>query len=134
MQDKHLFEYAIVRLVPRVELEEFLNVGVVVYSRHEKFLKARFHVDERRMAAFICRINMAQLNAYLKAFEQLCEGDKSAGPISLLPMAERFRWLTAPRSTILQTSRVHSGLCTDAEEELNKLYDKYLSNSTQQTL
>ena len=132
MQDKNLFEYAVIRTVPRVELEEFLNIGVVVYCRDQKFLKAKFHVNETRIKAFVPFLNMPQLNEYLTAFEQICEGHKTAGPISQLPIADRFRWLTAPRSTILQTSRVHSGLCQDANEELEKLYDRYLFNSIRQ--
>jgi hypothetical protein len=124
MQEKNLFEYAVIRTVPRVEREEFLNVGVVLYCRNQKFLKARFGINEKRLTAFSPNINMAQVEEYLIAFEQICEGNKDAGPISQLPMAERFRWLTAPRSTILQTSSVHSGLCTDADAELMKLYQR----------
>jgi len=123
MKENSLFEYAVIRTVPRVEREEFLNVGVVLYCRDQKFLKAKFEVNENRIKAFAPNINMPQVREYLKAFEQICEGDKDAGPIGLLPMAERFRWLTAPRSTILQTSAVHSGFCIDANEKLNELYE-----------
>jgi hypothetical protein len=122
MKENSLFEYAVIRTVPRVEREEFLNVGVVLYCRDQKFLKAKFEVNENRIKAFAPNINMLQVREYLKAFEHICEGDKDAGPIGLLPMAERFRWLTAPRSTILQTSAVHSGFCIDANEKLNELY------------
>jgi len=122
MPEGNLFEYAVIRTVPRVEREEFLNVGVVLYCRNQKFLRARFEVNENRIKAFSPHINMPQVKEYLRAFEQICEGAQDAGPIAALPLAERFRWLTAPRSTILQTSTVHSGFCKDAEEKLNMLF------------
>ncbi|MCW3126178.1 MAG: hypothetical protein JWO03_1836 [Bacteroidetes bacterium] len=124
MQEKDLFEYAVIRTVPRVEREEFLNVGVVLFCRNQNFLKAVFDINEERIRAFSPNINMEQVGEYLLAFRQICAGHASAGPISQLPMAERFRWLTAPRSTILQTSRVHSGFCSDAEDKLNKLHEQ----------
>ena len=124
MQEKNLFEYAVIRVVPRVEREEFLNVGVALYCKNRKFLKACFELNEPRIRAFAPDINMEEVNEYLIAFQQICEGNKDAGPISLLPMPERFRWLTAPRSTIIQTSSVHSGLCDDAEDKLKQLYQK----------
>jgi len=124
MQAENLFEYAVIRTVPRVEREEFLNVGVVLYCRQEKFLRAMFEINENRIRAFSPDCNMQQMKEYLIAFEQICEGNQDAGPISQLPLAERFRWLTAPRSTILQTSSVHSGLCTDAAAMLLKLYQR----------
>ncbi len=124
MKESNSFEYAVIRTVPRVEREEFLNVGVVLYCRNQKFLKARFEIDEKRLSAFSPNINMMQVKEYLIAFQQICEGNENGGPIARLPMAERFRWLTAPRSTILQTSTVHSGLCIDAEEKLNKLFQR----------
>lgn len=124
MKDKDLFEYAVIRTVPRVEREEFLNVGVVVYCRDQKFLKARFEVNKDRIRAFSPNINMQQVEEYLKAFGQICEGNPKVGAIGLLHIAERFRWLTAPRSTILQTSAVHSGFCINAEKKLNELYQR----------
>jgi hypothetical protein len=122
VQEKHLFEYAVIRIVPRVEREEFLNVGVVVYCAEEKFLQTRFELNKERITAFSNHVNIAQVEAYLCAFRQICLGDFNAGPIARLPIAERFRWLTAARSTVLQTSVVHPGLCTDASEMLEKLY------------
>jgi hypothetical protein len=122
MPGKNLFEYAVIRIVPRVEREEFINVGVVLFCRDLQFLRAGFEIDEQRIKAFSPDINIIQLVEYLLAFRQICEGDKTAGPISRLPMIERFRWLTAPRSTILQTSCVHSGLCEDPAQELKKLF------------
>jgi len=124
MQDKSLFEYAVIRIVPRVEREEFFNVGVVLYCPEQKFLKAVFEINEARVMAFYPETNIALLHSYLCAFKLICEGDPAGGPISQLPMAERFRWLTAARSTILQTSSVHSGLCLNAQETLERLYSR----------
>jgi hypothetical protein len=124
MQDKSLFEYAVIRIVPRVEREEFLNVGVVLYCADQKFLQAVFEINEDRVKAFYSDTNIALLHSYLCAFKLICTGDPSGGPISQLPIAERFRWLTAARSTMLQTSGVHSGLCLDAQETLEKLYNR----------
>ena len=124
MQEKHLFEYAVIRIVPRVEREEFLNVGVVLYCADQKFLQTMFELNEPRIIAFSPHLNIAQIEAHLCAFRQICLGDSNAGPISKLPVAERFRWLTATRSTVLQTSEVHPGLCTDAQEMLEKLYTR----------
>jgi len=124
MQEHHLFEYAVVRIVPYVEREEFLNAGVVLFCAKQKFLKAVFELDEKRISAFCARLDLNDLNEYIHSFERICEGSKNGGPIAQLPQAERFRWLTATRSTILQTSKVHPGLCTDASEMLMRLYSQ----------
>ena len=126
MQDKNLFEYAVIRIVPRVEREEFLNVGVVLFCRDQKFLQCRFELNESRIRAFAPKVNIEQLHEYLCAFKLICEGDIDAAPMSQLPMIERFRWLTAARSTMLQTSVVHSGLCSDPEDTLSKLYQRLI--------
>lgn len=121
MQDRNLFEYAIIRVVPRVEREEFLNVGVIVYCAKQKYLKSVFVLDEERVQAFAKDLDMEVLHENLKSFTRLCSGGKDGGPIGQLDLASRFRWLTAMRSTVLQTSRVHPGFCKDAEEKLNEL-------------
>lgn len=123
MQGKHLYEYAIVRIVPRVERGEFLNVGVVLYCASQKFLKFLYTLDESRMKAFYADCDIAEIQDYLNAFEKICAGEDE-GKIAQLPIAERFRWLTATRSTILQTSKVHPGFCEDAEETLQQLFIK----------
>ena len=119
---EHLFEYAVIRIVPKVEREEFLNVGVVLYCSGQKFLKAKFPTDLDRLGAFSGSIDIAEINTYLEAFDRICCGKKEGGPIGRLPIAERFRWLTATRSTVVQTSKVHPGLCADAGEMLERLY------------
>lgn len=122
MQEKDLFEYAVIRVVPRVEREEFLNVGVVLYCAKQKFLKMLFRIDEERLQVFCSDCNVHDVNEYLAAFERICTGNKDAGPIGNLEIAERFRWLTATRSTVVQTSKVHPGFCEDAGEMLHKLF------------
>ena len=122
MQEQHLFEYAVIRVVPRMEREEFLNVGVVLYCAKEKFLQTLFNLNTERLSAFCAEIDIPEIEKYLHSFEQICSGGKHASPIGLLPMHERFRWLTATRSTVIQTSKVHPGFCTNANAMLQQLY------------
>jgi hypothetical protein len=122
MQEKHLFEYAVIRVVPRVEREEFVNVGVILYCAKQKFLKALFITDISRLCAFASDIDCDELKQHFLSLERICAGDKDGGPIAKLDMASRFRWLTATRSTVVQPSKVHPGFCTDAAETLEKLY------------
>lgn len=121
----HLFEYAVLRVVPRVEREEFLNVGVIVYCKAQAFLQTHFVLPEARLRAFAGEgIDLAELNGRLCAFEQICRGKPEGGTIGRLPLAERFRWLTATRSTVVQTSAVHPGRCLDAGETLARLFEQ----------
>lgn len=122
MQENYLFEYAVIRIVPRVEREEFLNVGVVLYCAKLKFLQCRYELDKERLKAFCGKIAIPEVEENLMAFDRICAGGEGAGPIGQLDIASRFRWLTATRSTILQTSRVHPGFCKDPGEALLRLY------------
>lgn len=122
MQGKYLFEYAVIRIVPRVEREEFLNVGVILYCKERKFLQCIFTLDDDRLRAFSPTIDITEVRAYLCAFGHICKGSKEGGPIAQLELSLRFRWLTATRSTVLQTSKVHSGLSDDPEQTLNRLH------------
>jgi hypothetical protein len=122
MQDKHLFEYAVIRIVPRVEREEFLNVGVILYCARLNFLQTIFQINEEKLNAFCNELNITELTENLQAMERICAGDTGSGPIGKLPTAERFRWLTATRSTVVQTSKVHPGFSEDPKETLLKLY------------
>lgn len=123
MQQKHLFEYAVIRVVPRVEREEFLNIGVILYSK-PAFLQSKYVLDPTRLLAFSADLDLADLKEHLCSFERLCLGDKAAGPISKLDIASRFRWLTATRSTVLQTSKVHPGFSENPLDTLNKLFEQ----------
>lgn len=122
MKDKHLFEYAVIRVVPRVEREEFLNAGVVLYCPKQKFLGLLFKMDTARLETLCGTCDLSEIEKHLHAFERICQGDQGAGVIGRLPIAERFRWLTATRSTVVQTSKVHPGLCEDAGEMLDRLF------------
>lgn len=118
---RSVFQYAIVRVVPRVERGECLNVGVILLCRPRRFLGARIHLDEGRLAAFARGLDPGILKPHLEAIERIARGDPSAGPIAALGLAERFHWLVAPASTVIQPSEVHTGLCQDPNTELDHL-------------
>jgi hypothetical protein len=118
---RSVFQYAIVRIVPRVERGECLNVGVVLLCRPRRFLGARIHLDERRLGAFAPGLDPGTVRPHLEAIERVAAGDSTAGPIAALTKAERFHWLVAPASTIIQASAVHTGFCDDPAAELEHL-------------
>ena len=124
MQDSHLFEYAILRIVPRVEREEFINVGVILYCKKHAFLQTKFTVVPERLLALCPLVNLEEITSHLEALEQISAGNLQAGPIAALDPASRFRWLTAKRSTVVQTSAVHPGLCKDPTATLIRLHDQ----------
>ena len=124
MPEKHLFEYAVIRVVPCVEREEFLNVGVILYCAAQGFLQTQYFLNEERLRAFSGELDRLDLQERLRAFERICAGRSQGGPIGQLPIASRFRWLTATRSTVVQTSPVHPGLCTNAPDTLARLFTK----------
>jgi hypothetical protein len=113
-----VFEYAVIRVVPRVERGEAINVGVIVYARAYRYLCARIALDEARLRALDPRVDVAAVRAGLAAFERAC----TQGPLAERPLGERFRWLTAPRSTMVQPGPVHSGLTSDPAGELDRLF------------
>jgi len=119
---RHSYDYAVVRVVPRVEREEFFNAGVILFCRVRRFLGARVALDQGRLAALAPALDPAGVEAHLALIERICAGDVDAGPIARLPLAERFHWLVAPRSTVVQTSPVHSGLCADPAAALERLF------------
>jgi hypothetical protein len=122
MPGKHLFEYAVIRVVPRVEREEFVNVGIVLFCKQQRFLKTLFHLDPDRLLSIYPALDIDEVNAYLNAFEKVGNGTKDGGPIAKLDLPSRFRWLTATRSTVVQSSKIHPGLCDDLDTALQKLY------------
>lgn len=124
MQENFSFEYAVIRVVPRVERDEFINVGVVLYCQKKKFLAMKYQLDENRLRAFPHAPTLDELKPYLEAFREICEGSRDGGPIATLDTGSRFRWLTAQRSTIVQTSRVHPGLTPDPAATLEVLFQK----------
>lgn len=126
MPGKHLYEYAVIRVVPRVEREEFLNVGVILYSRDLKFLKVVYTINEQKLNAVCAGVDCQEIKDHLQAYERIANGDKEAGPIAQLDIASRFRWLTATRSTIVQSSKVHPGFCDEPEQTLQKLFEQFV--------
>ena len=115
------FDYAVIRVVPRVERAEFINAGVIVSCAAQNFLRAGIELDERRLAALDPALDPALVRKHLDAVALICAGGARAGAIGLLPPRARFDWLVAPRSTIIQTSPVHTGLCADAARVLEHL-------------
>ena len=124
MQDNHLFEYAVIRIVPRVEREEFINTGVILYCKSLNFLNVKIELNEPRLKSFSLETELSELQKNLNAYQQIAQGNLNAGPIARLSIAERFRWLTATRSTVVQSSKVHPGFCKDAMRALNQLFDQ----------
>ncbi|MGZ5038675.1 MAG: DUF3037 domain-containing protein [Usitatibacter sp.] len=117
------YDYAVIRVVPRVEREEFVNAGVIVSCPEAKFLEARIELDEARLRALDPAIDLDAVRAHLAAIPAICAGGPDAGAIGLMPPKERFRWLVAPRSTVVQTSPAHAGRCDDPAALLEHLLD-----------
>lgn len=122
-----MFEYAVIRVVPRVDREEFLNVGVILYCPSFKYLGIRCEHRNEKLLALSPTLDLEELEQHLHSFGAITRGEETAGPIARLDMASRFRWLTATRSTILQTSKVHPGLCADPATTLDKLFASLVS-------
>jgi hypothetical protein len=118
-----VYEYAIIRLVPRVDREEFVNVGVIVSCPARSFLEARIEPDDRRLRALYPDLDMESIRNHLAAITAICSGGPEAGEIGQLPQRRRFEWLTAPRSTVIQTSPVHTGYCQDPSDVLESLLE-----------
>ena len=120
------FDYAMIRVVPRVEREEFVNVGVVVFSLEKRFLEARVRVDEGRLKALWPGVDVAAVRRHLGALCAVCAGDEAAGPIAGMSQRERFHWVVSPRSTMIQTSAVHTGLTEDPGATLEGLMGRMM--------
>ena len=118
------FDYAVVRVVPRVEREEFINTGVILFCHQRDLLGAHIALDETRLLALAPDADIPLVRRHLDAIARICEGGPAAGPIGQLTLRERWHWLTAPRSTILQTSPAHTGLSDAPEQALERLVDK----------
>lgn len=123
MPVRSAFDYAIVRVVPRVERGEFLNAGVILFCRTRRFLAARVELDHQRLRALAPSLNPTRIEQHLNLIPIICAGGHAAGPIGELPLTERFHWLVAPRSTMIQTSPVHAGICEDPAAMLDHLLE-----------
>lgn len=122
MQGKHLYEYAVIRVLPKVEREEFINIGVILFSKRAKYIRMLYKLDEKRLALFSTELDIDLLKETLISFEKVCNGDKTAGTIAQFDIPERFRWLTAVRSSCIQTSRPHPGYAENLDTALQNLF------------
>lgn len=126
MHNRVIYEYSVIRLVPKVEREEFLNIGVILFSKRKKFLGMKYLIEKDKVLSFSKGVDLDNIKRYLEAWQLVCQGGKGSGPIGQLDMASRFRWLVAARSTIIQSSRPHPGLCEDPEVVLGYLFQRYV--------
>lgn len=131
MPDCNSYDYAIIRVVPRVERDEFINVGVILFCRTSKFLGVLTHLDEQRLLALAPDLDLEQVHELLEMISLVCLGDTRAGRLAQMSPSERFHWLVAPHSTIIQSSPVHCGLSSDPEATLHHLMEKMVYTSKQ---
>ena len=124
------YDYAILRVVPHVHLGTFVPVGVMLHARTAEFLGMRVVVDEEELSARIVGLDPQLLARYLRSCRAVCDGDVSGGPVALAPPSERFHWLTAPRSDVIQSSPVHSGMCEDPATTLDELFTRFIGESS----
>lgn len=123
MHEKNLYEYAVIRVMPRVEREEFLNVGIVLFCKKAKFIKVLYSLNVEKVLSFSTEADVEQIEMNLLAFEKVAHGTKDGGPIAMMDIPSRFRWLTALRSSVIQSSRPHPGLCDDLEQTTQRLFE-----------
>ncbi|OJX53991.1 MULTISPECIES: DUF3037 domain-containing protein [Flavobacterium] len=124
MQDKHLYEYAIIRIVPKVEREEFVNTGIIVFCKKEQYIKVLYKIDKAKLQLYSDELDYDQLEQNLQAFVKIAQGAKEGGPIAAFDVPSRFRWMTAVRSSVIQTSRPHPGMCSNLEEISERLFSE----------
>ena len=122
MQEKHLYEYAVIRVVPKMEREEFVNVGIILFCKRERFIKVIYKINEEKLRPFSNDLDFEQLEKNLESFEKISQGKKDGGPIAQFDVPSRFRWLTAVRSSVIQTSRPHPGLCSNLDDISLRLF------------
>lgn len=124
MQEDKIYEYAVIRLVPKVEREEFFNIGLIMFSKKEKFIRVEFYLCPDKFKLMHSKLDYADIIQNLESFQKIANGDKDGGPIALLDIPERFRWLTAVRSSAVQTSRPHPGKSRDLNTTFGKLFEE----------
>lgn len=122
------FDYCVFRVVPRVERQEFVNVGVLVYCPEKRFLQAKMQIDETRLRALWPSLDIDTVRQHAEGVMRICAGDTSAGPIAGLLQRERFHWLSAPRSTVLQPSAVHTGVCSETDGLVERLFQQLVAS------
>ncbi len=124
MQEDKIYEYAVIRLVPKVEREEFFNIGLVMFSKKEKFIKVEFYLCPDKFRLMRSKLDYEDVRQNLESFKKIAEGRKDGGPIAQLDIPDRFRWLTAVRSASVQTSRPHPGKSKQLEKTFEKLFQE----------
>jgi hypothetical protein len=127
MHEKQLYDYAVIRVVPKVEREEFINIGLMLYSKRQKYLRIQYHIPSEKIKAFCSEFDLDLLKINLDALVDICEGKKEAGPIAQFEKDERFRWISAIKSSSIQTSRPHSGFSDDLDQTFEKLYSELVT-------
>lgn len=124
MQERYLYEYAVIRFVPRVEREEFINVGIVLFSKRCKYLKSLYTINENKLKLFSSELDVSCLKEGLQVFDKICLGNEEGGAIANMDIPDRFRWLTAVKSSCIQVSRPHPGFSTDLDRTLERLFEE----------
>lgn len=124
MQEGKIYEYAVIRLVPKVEREEFFNIGLIMFSKKEKYIRVEFHLCKDKFALMHNKLDYEDIFENLKTFKNIAEGNESSGEIAKLDIPERFRWLTAVKSSVIQTSRPHPGKSKDLDKTFERLFEE----------
>ena len=124
MQEDKIYEYAVIRLVPKIEREEFFNIGLVMFSKKEKYIRVEFHLCPDKFRLMHSKLDYEDIVENLLSFQKIAKGEKDGGPIAKLDIPERFRWLTAVRSAVVQTSRPHPGKSRDLDTTFGKLFEE----------
>nr|WP_317631484.1 DUF3037 domain-containing protein [uncultured Flavobacterium sp.] len=124
MQDKFLYEYAVLRVVPKIEREEFVNIGLIMFCKRLKFLKIQYYIHEDKIKSFCPDFDIDQLRLNLQAFDLVCHDKNSRSPIAQFEIDEKFRWITAVKSSSIQSSRPHPGYTSNPEATFTKLYNE----------
>lgn len=124
MHEQHLYDYTVIRVVPKVEREEFINIGLMIFSKRQKYLRIEYQIPTEKILLFSPEFDMEQLKINLESFKKIGSGKKEGGPIATFELAERFRWLSAVKSSSIQTSRPHSGFSSDLDATFDKLYSE----------
>ena len=124
MPENKIYEYAVIRLVPKVEREEFFNIGLIMFSKREKYIRFEFHLCTEKFQSMKSKLEFDSISQNLSNFKHVASGEKEGGPIALLEIPERFRWLTAVRSSVIQTSRPHPGKTKDLDRTFDRLFEE----------
>lgn len=128
MVERCSYDYSVIRVVPDVAREEFLNAGVILFAKSHRVLLSRITLDEARLHALAPDADLSAIRSHLESIERICEGGVVAGPHGHLSASERFHWLTSPRSTVIQLSAVHSGICDDPDAEADRLFARLVTD------